>query len=74
MLKHFQVIVIGGETAGIKVSSMLKKKDPALKIGVIEPSDMHYYHQAWTLVGANAYSFEKTDRKMSSLILKGVEV
>lgn len=73
MSKHFQVLVIGGGTAGIMVASMLKKKNAAIQIGIIEPAETHYYQPAWTLVGANTYNFEKTGRPMSSLIPDGVE-
>jgi sulfide:quinone oxidoreductase len=73
MSKHFQVLVIGGGTAGIMVSSMLKRKNSSIQIGIIEPADTHYYQPAWTLVGANTYNFEKTGRPMASLIPKGVE-
>ncbi len=73
MLKHFQVLVIGGGTAGIMVSSMLKKKNKSLQIGIIEPADTHYYQPAWTLVGANTFDFDATARPMDSLIPKGVE-
>jgi sulfide:quinone oxidoreductase len=71
--KHFQILVIGGGTAGIMVSSMLKRKNSTLQIGLIEPSEIHYYHPAWTLVGANTYDFKKTMRPMASLIPKGVK-
>lgn len=73
MSKHFQVLVIGGGTAGIMVSSMLKRKNNSLNIAIIEPSDVHYYQPAWTLVGANTYDFDNTARPMASLIPKGVE-
>ncbi|WP_457617402.1 FAD-dependent oxidoreductase [Lutibacter sp.] len=73
MSKHFQVLVIGGGTAGIMVASMLKRKDKSLQIGLIEPSETHYYQPAWTLVGANTYDFKNTARPMASLIPKGVE-
>lgn len=73
MSKHFQILVIGGGTAGIMVSSMLKRKNPSLLIGIVEPSETHYYQPAWTLVGANSYNFEKTARAMSSLIPEGVD-
>jgi len=72
MSKHFQVLVIGGGTAGIMVSSMLKRKDSSLIIGIIEPAETHYYQPAWTLVGANTFSFEDTAKPMASLIPKGV--
>ena len=73
MSKHFQVLVIGAGTAGIMVSSMLKRKNNALQIAIIEPSETHFYQPAWTLVGANTYNYDKTSRPMASLIPKGVE-
>jgi sulfide:quinone oxidoreductase len=73
MSKHFQVLVIGGGTAGIMVSSMLKRKNKSLQIGIIEPSETHYYQPAWTLVGANTYNFDATAKPMASLIPNGVE-
>lgn len=72
MSKHFKVLIIGGGTAGIMVSSMLKKKNSELQIALIEPAETHYYQPAWTLVGANTYNFEKTAKPMASLIPKGV--
>ena len=73
MSKHYQILTIGGGTAGIMVSSMLKKKNPSLQIGIIEPAETHYYQPAWTLVGANTYKFEKTARPMASLIPGGTD-
>ncbi len=72
MSKHFQVLVIGGGTAGIMVASMLKRKNSAIQLAIIEPAETHYYQPAWTLVGANTYSFANTAKPMSSLIPKGV--
>ena len=73
MKTHYQVLIIGGGTAGIMVASQLKRKNANLEIGLIEPSDKHYYQPAWTLVGANAYKFKDTVRPMASLIPKGVD-
>ena len=73
MSKHYQVLIIGGGTAGIMVASMLKRKNSAIQLGIIEPTETHYYQPAWTLVGANTYSFDNTGKPMSSLIPKGVE-
>lgn len=73
MKTHYQVLIIGGGTAGIMVASQLKKKNASREIGLIEPSDKHYYQPAWTLVGANTYKFEDTVRPMASLIPKGVD-
>ena len=73
MKTHYQVLIIGGGTAGIMVASQLKRKNSNIEIGLIEPSDKHYYQPAWTLVGANTYKFKDTVRPMVSLIPKGVE-
>jgi len=72
MKTHFQILVIGGGTAGIMVASMLKKKNVSTDIAIIEPVDTHFYQPAWTLVGANTYNYEKTARSMASLIPNGV--
>jgi sulfide:quinone oxidoreductase len=73
MKSHYQVVVIGGGTAGIMVAAQLLKKDNSLSIGLIEPADTHYYQPAWTLVGAGTYDFDKTARTMSSIMPKGVD-
>ena len=73
MSKHYQILTIGGGTAGIMATSMLKRKNPSLQIGIIEPAETHYYQPAWTLVGANTYDFDKTARPMATLIPDGVD-
>lgn len=73
MKTHYQVLVIGGGTAGIMVASQLQRKRSDIEIGIIEPSDKHYYQPAWTLVGANAYKYQDTVRPMADLIPRGVD-
>jgi len=73
MKSHYQILIIGGGTAGIMTSSMLLQKDKSLDIGLIEPADMHYYQAAWTLVGAGTYDFEKTGKPMAEVMPKGVD-
>jgi len=73
MKKHYQILILGGGTAGIMVAAQLMRKDSALKIGLLEPADVHYYQPAWTLVGAGTYSFRKTARPMKEVIPKGVD-
>jgi len=68
-----QVVIIGGGTAGITVAASLQRHaGKSLDIAIIEPAEFHYYQPAWTLVGAGAYSLEKTRRKVSSLVPSGV--
>ncbi len=73
MKTNFEVLIIGGGTAGIMTAAQLKKKDKNLSIGLIEPGDTHYYQPAWTLVGAGTYKFKKTAKPMADVIPKGVE-
>lgn len=72
MSKHHKVLIIGGGTAGIMVAAQIKRKNPSVEIGLIEPAEKHYYQPAFTLVGANTYNYENTIRSMKSVIPKGV--
>ncbi|WP_340066777.1 FAD/NAD(P)-binding oxidoreductase [Ascidiimonas aurantiaca] len=73
MKTHYQILIIGGGTGGIMTAARLLKKSPSLDIGLLEPSDTHYYQPAWTLVGAGTYDYKKTARPMHSIIPKGVD-
>lgn len=68
--KHFEVLVIGGGNAGLSAAALLLIKRPRLRVGIIEPSDKHYYQPAWTLVGGGAFDIQKTIRPQASLIPK----
>ncbi|QXI20822.1 NAD(P)/FAD-dependent oxidoreductase [Pseudomonas iranensis] len=62
------IVVIGGGTAGIGFVASLLKRDPQLKVTVIEPSSQHYYQPAWTLVGGGAFDVKDTVRPMSQVM------
>jgi sulfide:quinone oxidoreductase len=66
------LVIIGAGTAGIMVAAQLRNKSAKFNITIVDPSENHYYQPAWTLVGANAYNFEKTIRKTKDLIPEGV--
>jgi sulfide:quinone oxidoreductase len=68
----FDIVVVGGGSAGIAtISSILKRRD-GLKIAVIEPKEDHYYQPGWTMVGAGVFIAEETHRKEEDLIPNGV--
>ncbi|PTN11189.1 bifunctional protein tyrosine phosphatase family protein/NAD(P)/FAD-dependent oxidoreductase [Nitrosomonas aestuarii] len=69
----FDVVVVGGGSAGIGVTASLLKRRPALRIAIIEPSDKHYYQPAWTLVGGGAYTADDTVRRMSEVMPESAE-
>ncbi|WP_134092099.1 FAD/NAD(P)-binding oxidoreductase [Olivibacter sp. XZL3] len=72
MKNPYQILIIGGGTAGIMVAAQLKKQQASLSIAIIEPSETHYYQAAFTLVGAGTYAMSKTKRSEASLIPSGV--
>ncbi|MCS6895293.1 MAG: NAD(P)/FAD-dependent oxidoreductase [Bacteroidia bacterium] len=69
---HFQVLIVGGGNAGLSVMNYLLRKRSDLQIGLIEPSETHYYQPAWTLVGGGAYKLENTIRREQDYIPKEV--
>lgn len=70
--KH-QIIVIGGGTGGIMTAAQLMRAKKGLDIAIIEPSEMHAYQPAWTLVGAGLMDYDDTVRKEKKLIPSGVK-
>jgi sulfide:quinone oxidoreductase len=71
--RKIQILILGGGTAGITTAAQLIRKDKSLQIGIIEPSEKHFYQPAWTLVGAGTFSLKKTIRNEKDQIPKGVE-
>ena len=71
-MKH-QILIIGGGNAGISTASQLLRKKLNLQITIIEPSEVHYYQPAWTLVGAGTFDIKDTVRKEASVMPEGVK-
>ncbi len=65
-----EILIIGGGSAGIGVAASILKRQPYLKVVIIEPSENHYYQPAWTLVGGGAFNASDTVRPMKSVIPK----
>ncbi|WP_459209167.1 NAD(P)/FAD-dependent oxidoreductase [Aquimarina rhabdastrellae] len=72
MKSHYQILIIGGGTAGIMTATSLLSKNKKLDIALLEPSQKHFYQPAWTLVGAGAYSFKRTEKLTHKLIPRNV--
>lgn len=68
----FDIVIVGGGSAGIAVASSLLKRKGDLKIAIFDPADYHYYQPGWTLVGAGIFNREITQKQMGSLIPKNV--
>jgi sulfide:quinone oxidoreductase len=70
---HHQVLIVGGGTAGITVSAILKRRAVGINLAIVEPEHDHYYQPAFTLVGAGVYPLARTRRAEESLIPVGVQ-
>ncbi|MFN3267178.1 MAG: FAD/NAD(P)-binding oxidoreductase [Deinococcales bacterium] len=73
IMEHFQVLIIGGGSAGITVAARLKRARAALGIAIIDPAQKHYYQPLWTLVGGGAADIASSVRNQKDLIPSGVE-
>lgn len=70
--QHYRILIVGGGAAGISVAAHMRRKQSGMDVAIIEPSEVHYYQPAFTVVGGGEYDFEKTKRSEGSLIPKGV--
>ncbi|MEM7541447.1 MAG: FAD/NAD(P)-binding oxidoreductase [Pseudomonadota bacterium] len=72
---HYEVLIVGGGAAGITVAASLTRRSGgrSLSIAIVDPSDVHYYQPAFTLVGAGSCRLGSTRRMMRSLIPSGVD-
>lgn len=68
MKTHYQILIAGGGNAGISVAAQLLNKNKKHDIGIIEPSDKHYYQPAWSLVGGGVFDIKKTVRREADVI------
>ncbi|MEQ1548750.1 MAG: TIGR01244 family sulfur transferase [Chakrabartia sp.] len=71
--KVYDIVIVGGGSAGIATASSLLKRNRRLSIAVIEPSEDHYYQPGWTMVGAGVFSAEFTKRTEKSVMPKAVD-
>lgn len=71
MSAHYQVLVIGGGNAGLSAAALLLRMERGMKVGIVEPSEKHFYQPAWTLVGGGAFDIRDTVREEKDYIPKG---
>ncbi|MFT8991375.1 MAG: TIGR01244 family sulfur transferase [Gluconobacter albidus] len=69
---HFQVLIIGGGAGGLSTAGSLLKRNRNLSIGVVEPSNEHFYQPGWTLVGGGVFQAAQTRRKEADVMPKDV--
>lgn len=71
--RTYDIVIVGGGSAGIATASSILRRRKDLSIAVIEPSEVHYYQPGWTMVGAGVFSAEFTRRTEKSVMPRGVE-
>lgn len=69
--RAFDVVIVGGGTAGITVAARLLNHQPSLSVAIVDPAQTHYYQPLWTLVGGGEFQREVTARPMASVIPVG---
>jgi uncharacterized protein (TIGR01244 family) len=67
------IVIVGGGAAGCAVTVSLLRRDPHLRIAIVEPSGHHYYQPGWTLVGAGIFDRARTERPMARCIPHGAQ-
>ena len=68
MQDHHRILILGGGSAGISVAARLRRADAGLDIGLVEPSESHFYQPLWTLVGAGVFRPEASRRREANFI------
>lgn len=72
-IARYDIVVIGGGSAGIAVAASILRRRPDASLAIVEPSEDHYYQPGWTMVGAGVFAPEVTRRDEAGLIPAGAE-
>ncbi len=73
MKNHYEILIVGGGTAGLTVASQLAPRAGGAAIGLLEPSATHYYQPLWTLIGGGLAKKEASARPEADFIPDGVD-
>ncbi|MDG1997457.1 MAG: FAD/NAD(P)-binding oxidoreductase [Emcibacteraceae bacterium] len=64
----YDIVIVGGGSAGIATATSLLKRQYWLNIAIIEPKDEHFYQPGWTMVGAGVFTLDETIRPEASVM------
>ena len=68
----FDVVIVGGGSAGLGTAASLLKRRNYLRLAVVEPSEDHHYQPGLTLVGTGHFNPNNITRREADLIPDGV--
>ena len=68
----FDIVIVGGGSAGIAAAASLLKRRHWLDIAVVEPKGEHYYQPGWTMVGGGVFNMDETIRPEADVIPNNV--
>jgi len=68
MSQHHTLLIVGGGAAGISVANNMLRQNTSLDIGLIEPSEKHYYQPGFTIIGGGEYTLKETTRNEANLL------
>jgi sulfide:quinone oxidoreductase len=66
--QHLSLLIIGGGAAGVSVANNMRRQNPTISIGLVEPSEKHYYQPGFTIIGGGAYTLKQATRNEKDLI------
>lgn len=71
MAAHHSVLVVGGGAGGLTTAALLRNLPDPIQVGIVEPSDRHFYQPLWTLVGGGVFPREESVRDEADYIPDG---
>jgi len=70
--RAFDVVIVGGGSAGVAVASSLQRRNGKLRIAILDAASEHYYQPGWTMVGGGVFTAASTRRQMQDIIPRGI--